>query len=392
MSNEILIIGAGKIGRGYIGQIFYRSGFRLWFVDADEELVHRLNAEKKYRVDLAGEYSDETEYILLEKAFMPGDHKNILEVMNRVEIMAVSVGANNLVSIGILLRRLLEKRDKKTRLNCLICENFPKPAGLIRSVLLKDAGDEMADFVNHKLGLVETQVLRTGMPAKPEILVREPLALRMQDWWTLPLDKKSFVGNIPDVHGFRPKENFEHESIRKLYTFNGTNGPIAYVGWVNGYRILHEAAHAMLPFIQEIQEESAWGLLHEYGFKAKEHREYMSLAFKKYTDPALSDQIERNARDLRRKLGKEERLLGPALLCLKHGRKPFAYARAIAAAYCYDGSDDEGTMAVRSTIQKKGIGEAIKEFSGLDDSDELYSMIVEVFNNKTYLNDPDHLQ
>ncbi|MEJ7679095.1 MAG: hypothetical protein WKG06_14815 [Segetibacter sp.] len=57
---------------------------------------------------------------------------------------------------------------------------------------------------------------------------------------------------------------------------------------------------------------------------------------KKYTDPTINDQIERNANDTRRKLSKEERLVGPALLCLKHGRIPYAYAKAIAAAYYYN--------------------------------------------------------
>jgi mannitol-1-phosphate 5-dehydrogenase len=245
----------------------------------------------------------------------------------------------------------------------------------------------MRTFVNEKLGLIETQILITGMPAKPEVQEKEPLALRMQSWWTLPLDKDAFVGEIPEVQGFRPKSNFSNELTRKIYTFKGTNGPIAYVGWANGYKIMHESALAMRTFFEEIQEESAWGLINEYGFEEKDHREFMALAMKKYTDPALNDLIERNARDLRRKVGKGERLLGPALLCLKFDKKPKAYAKAIAAAYSYDGSDDDGTVAVRKKIEEKGIEEAIKIYSGIDEPNELFSMIVEAFKNKTYLLD-----
>ncbi len=387
MNKEVIIIGAGKIGRGFIGQLFYRSGYKLWFIDALEEVVNQLNNEKKYRVDMAGERSDETEYIKLEGAFTLNDKKGILEVINRTEIVAVSVGAGNLEEIAEFVRDLLKDRNNEQRLNWLICENAIKPAAMVRSILLNGADTEMETFVNEKLGLIETQILSTGMPAKPEVQEKEPLALRMQSWWTLPLDKDAFVGEIPEVQGFKPKSNFENELIRKIYTFNGTNGPVAYVGWANGYKILHESALAIRPFFEEIQEESAWGLINEYGFEEKEQREFMALAMRKYTDPVLNDLIERNARDLRRKVGKEERLLGPALLCLKHNKKPKAYAKAIAAAYSYDGSNDDGTLAVRNKIEEKGIEEAIKIYSGIDEPNELFSMIVDAFKNKSYLLD-----
>ena len=76
-SKEILIVGAGKIGRGFIGRLFYRSGFRLWFVDVSPGLVDRMNSEKKYRVDIAREGTDVTEYIHLAGAFTPEREKEI---------------------------------------------------------------------------------------------------------------------------------------------------------------------------------------------------------------------------------------------------------------------------------------------------------------------------
>ncbi len=392
MNKEVLIIGAGKIGRGFIGQLFYRSGYRLWFVDSVASLIEGLNKEKKYRVDMAGEGADETEYIQLEKVFSLHDKKNILSVLDRIEIMAISVGAGNLKQTTEFLKALLKKRNKSKRLNILVCENAINPALFIRNILLEGADNEMEAFVKHKLGIIETQVLRTGMMARPEVQAKEPFAVRMQNWWTLPLDKDAFVGDIPDITGFKPRGQFKNELIRKIFTFNGTNGPVAYMGWVNGFGVLHESALAMEPFFREIQEESAWGLLNEYKFNEMEHRDYMALAMKKYTDPALSDPIERNAKDLRRKLGINERMLGPALLCLKHGRRPLSYAIAIAAAYNYDGSDDEGTLAVRKTVKDRGIREAIKIYSGIDEKNELYEMIIDAFENRKFIINANHLQ
>jgi len=385
MSKEVLIVGAGKIGRGFIGQLFYRSRYKLWFVDSSAEVVTLLNNEKKYRIDIAKEAVDETEYIELEGAFTLEQLSEIQEVVNRISIMVTSVGAGNIEKTAAFFKNILLNRDLEKSLNWLICENANSPADQIRSMLLKDCTFPFKEFVTHKLGLIETQVLRTGMMAKEEILKHEPLAVRMQDWWTLPMDKDAIVGSLPAVKGFKPKTNFKNELIRKLYTFNGTNGPISYIGWANGYKILHESALAFRDFFDEIQKESAHGLIHEFGIAEKDQKEFMGLAMKKYTDPSLNDSIERNSRDLRRKVSKDERLVGPALLCLKHGRKPVAYAKAIAAAYSYDGSEDEGTKVVVQMIREKGIEETIQKYSELTKDNELFQLVLTAYYNKSFI-------
>ncbi|MBA2761491.1 MAG: hypothetical protein H0U39_05940 [Segetibacter sp.] len=199
------------------------------------------------------------------------------------------------------------------------------------------------------------------------------------------VDKDAFIGRIPEVKGFIPKTNFANELVRKLYTFNGTNGPIAYIGWANGYKILHESALAYAEFFREIQEEAAFGIIKEFGLNEKDQREFMALAMKKYTDPTINDQIERNANDTKRKLSKEERLIGPALLCLKYGKKPNAYAKAIAAAYHYTESKDEGTQEVQETISQSGIEEAIKKYSSINEASALYDLILESYKSKSFI-------
>jgi mannitol-1-phosphate 5-dehydrogenase len=385
MKKEVLIIGAGKIGRGFIAQLFYNSGYKLWFLDASKEVVELLNKEKKYRVDIAREGKDLTQYIEVEGAFTLNNKEKVAEIISNIYIIATSVGAANIEKVAEFIKEILIAARRKEPLNWIICENANNPAKKIKEVLLQNADPEFEEFVRSKLGLIETQVLRTGMLANAEVTMKEPLALRMQDWWTLPLDKDAFVGPMPEVQGFSPKINFSNELVRKLYTFNGTNGPIAYIGWANGYKILHEAALAYPELFHEIQEESAFGLINEFGFDEKEQREFMALAMKKYTDPTLNDQIERNANDTRRKVSKEERLVGPALLCLKHGKMPNAYAKAIAAAYYYKGSNDEGTLEVQRTVNERGIEEAVKKYSSIDESSGLYNLIINSYKIKSFI-------
>lgn len=386
MIPKVIIIGAGKIGRGFIGQLFYRNGYQLFFVDAVKVVVELLNKEKKYRVDIAGEI-DQMEYITIKEAFTLQDTVKVWEVLEDCNIIASSVGANNIEVIVDFIKPVLQKRSPSKALNWFICENANRPALMIKNLLLNNADDAFKNFIETKLGLVETQILRTGMVAKEEVLKNEPLALRMQNWWTLPFDKDAFVGEIPKLEGFKPKSNFQNELQRKIYTFNGLNGPISYIGWANGYSILHQSALApeLSGIFKTIMEESAYGLVHQFGFDEKEQREFQQLALNKYTDPALNDLIERNARDMKRKVGKDERLVGPALLCLKHGKIPYGYAKAIAAAYSYKGSNDDATVEVLQTINDKGIEFALQHFSQIDPSNSLFDLIVDAYNNKTYL-------
>jgi mannitol-1-phosphate 5-dehydrogenase len=45
--------GAGNIGRGFIGNLLYHSGYETCFVDVNSEIVNLLNEKKEYRVVLA---------------------------------------------------------------------------------------------------------------------------------------------------------------------------------------------------------------------------------------------------------------------------------------------------------------------------------------------------
>ena len=199
----------------------------------------------------------------------------------------------------------------------------------------------------------------------------------------LPCDADAFRGPLPAIPGLSPRRHFEHELKRKLYTFNGLNGPIAYLGWARGHHLMDRAANdpAMQDLLLQVRGESAHGLIAEFGFDPVEHAAFQSIAWEKYRNPALADAIERNARDSARKLGAGERLVGPALLALKHGREPFGYAAAIAAALAYDGSDDAGTQAVRAEVDAQGPAAALYRHAGLAPGHPLVGLVLRVWHD-----------
>jgi mannitol-1-phosphate 5-dehydrogenase len=152
----------------------------------------------------------------------------------------------------------------------------------------------------------------------------------------------------------------------------------AYLGWLRGYTFLHEAAHddEIRVIAEEAFEESSRAQISEYGFLRRDQEIMLKLALQKYRDTRSPDPIERNARDSRRKLSPEDRLLGPANLALKHSISPAALAIGIAAALHYNGSDDAGTQHVQSVLRQYGLARAIEECCGVNIDSPMGKLII----------------
>ena len=56
---QIVIFGAGKIGRSFIGQLFGCNGYTVVFIDVDKNIIDGLNQQGSYRVVIKGEIEKE---------------------------------------------------------------------------------------------------------------------------------------------------------------------------------------------------------------------------------------------------------------------------------------------------------------------------------------------
>jgi len=88
---RIVIFGAGKIGRSFIGQVFSTGGYQVVFADIDQNLVNELNRHHEYNVII----KDEPENIIIVsgiKAIPLSEEEALLNELDTVSIAAVSVG------------------------------------------------------------------------------------------------------------------------------------------------------------------------------------------------------------------------------------------------------------------------------------------------------------
>jgi mannitol-1-phosphate 5-dehydrogenase len=383
MNKSAVIFGAGKIARGFIAHMLTLSGYQIIFVEKSEELVTHLRQRGKYKIHIMG--ADERSIVI--EGFDILSCNEVEAVANKVaaaSVVFVSIGGPNLPQIAPLLAQGVHRAVEQKRLNSLniiICENYFQPGRWLRELVSDELEGPEIDWLDSHMGFVETMVLRSTIEPTPEMKAEDPLCLKAQNMWEIPADKGAFVGEIPPVQGLAPKENFQGGLIRKLFTYNAINASIAYPGYLKGYNLLSEAANdpELAELARAAGREASEALIRRFRFDPVEQYEFAEAALKKYQNPEIVDPIERNTRDPLRKLGRNDRMIGPACLAIEYQIQPVALCRVIGAALHYDYQGDAGAQHIQTLIQEQGLIAALGKVCSLEPSHPLVPMIQEAY-------------
>ena len=389
MNKKMLIIGAGKIGRGFLADIFGRSGYGLIVADAAEELVDTLNRQGQYTlVNIPGKDKREEVSISIEQALHTEKHREqIIEQIASVTLIGVAVfpgafdGVAELLAAGISRKAESGPGTKENPLDIIICANVVGPAQMLRERIesrLTEAGKKR--FAG-SVGLVESLVVRIGIEPTSEMKQEDPLTVVTNGFPYLVVDKTGFKGTLPDVDGLEFTENIGRDEIRKIYTYNMIHAVFAYLGAGKGYTDVLESLgdEQIMACARGALEEAGTGLQNEYGLTDEERAKWYDEVMTNMTNPALADSIARIGRDPKRKLEREGRLTGAALLCKKHGYYPHYLCKAIGAALLFHPEGDPSAPDIEEELKRSDSKTVIKKYCGLDREPELVQMIHEQY-------------
>lgn len=385
MNKTAIIFGAGKIARGFIAHLLTLSGHQIIFVEKSEELVTLLRERGKYKVHIMGAEEKSIE-IQGFRVLSSEETESVAKTVADASVVFVSIGGPNLPQIAPLLARgvrLAVEQKRESPLNIIICENYFQPGKWLRQLVSENLEGSEIDWLNRRVGFVETMVLRSTIEPTPEMKAEDPLCLKAQNMWEMPADKEAFVGEIPPVQGLTPKENFQGGLIRKLFTYNAINASITYPGYLKGYELLSDAANdtELAELARAAGREASVALIRRFGFDPREQHEFAEAALKKYQNPEIVDPIERNARDPVRKLGRNDRMIGPACLAVEYQIQPVALSRVIGSALHYDYKGDAAAQQIQTIIREEGLLAVLKKVCGLDPSHALVPMIQEAYRS-----------
>jgi mannitol-1-phosphate 5-dehydrogenase len=382
---RLLILGAGRVGRGFIAELFQEAGYAICFADLEVELVRVLNERKRYRVLKAAE-GDSTEEFLVEgfEAIAAADGSALARRVTEASVIAVAVYPQALERAADLLAPALQARAGARPglpVDVLMCANLPHPARLFRRLLCERLPRPGAQYLGEKVGIVDTLIMRICVDPPEEVRRSDPLAVLTNGYPLLVFDPAAFRGAPPCSPHLVAAANIDAEYVRKIFTYNMVHALLAYLGFARGHRYIHECLDdgGIRSVAEGALEEIGQALAEEYGFQRDEMERWNARVLADMSMARLRDEVARVGRDPARKLGREDRLTGAARLCRRHGIRPVGIARGIAHAFLFDSPQDEGARRVRDSVRQYGIEEAVRRLCGLADEPALVRLIADCY-------------
>lgn len=343
--------GAGNIGRSFIGRLFAKAGYEVIFIDVDHELINLLKERREYTVVVKqNDLPDENCRVQGFRAINGRDTQAVIDALVAADIVATSVGQRALQSIYPTLATALLAREANgcPPLDLIIAENIRSGAALFRRKLI-DLLPTGFDLGVH-LGLIETSIGKM-VPIMPlEALAANPLQLFAEPYDTLIVDRTGFLREIPSLSGLKPVENIGAWVDRKLFLHNMSHAALTYLGY-QADPTLKFCWQAMgipsvVASVRGALQQSTAALAKAYprDLPLAELEDHAEELLNRYRNRALSDTLHRVGRDLRRKLARDDRLIGSCLLAARQGLPFDRIVPAIQAALRFSALDEQGRM------------------------------------------------
>ncbi|NLB80645.1 MAG: mannitol dehydrogenase [Clostridiaceae bacterium] len=323
---KAVVYGGGNIGRGFLGQLLCESGYETVFVDINQSLIDRLNADKCYPIKIVcNEYQNE----IIIKNVRAVHSNSAPDEIQTADIIFTSAGVNVLPHVAPVIKEGLERRE--TGVDIIICENLINADKYLHD-LIRPTGN---------VGFVEASVGRMVPVMTEQMYEGCPTKVWVEPFCELPVDKAAFKNPIPQIKGMLPSAPFEYYIQSKLYLHNMGHAIAAYLGKQKGYKFIWQAMedNTIAQAVKNAMHASAMALHLEHNKPKDEVIAYADDLMNRFKNRCLGDTAERVGRDTERKLAAGDRLLGALKLCQKHKIPAEDIKQGIIAAldYIYEG-------------------------------------------------------
>lgn len=375
---QIFIVGAGRLGKGFIGETFDKAGWKIAFLDKDEEVVNQLKKQNAYSVTVHRQDRIEERTITNYEAYGYGAHYPCMDAVLRADVIALVIYPEDFEEAIAYLSPCLVKRAKENAqqnldILCLTNKNYLME-GIAEQFLDGLKTEENRNWFKAHVSLRDTIIRRgTDADSNRALHVRTTAVLSL-------LIQSPLLVNLDAVEWMQECEHLELLKDLKVFMVNGPHVTAAFAGYLKGYKTLNEAKKdpVCAALTKAVREEIVEGILRGYPITKAE---LDKLSVFPSAKGEMEDYISRIAHDPIRKLSRKDRLTGIACVCLENGIMPEALAQAIANGFAYDYAQDPAAVQLQSYIKENGIRRAIVKFCGLDEGHMLVSKIEFFYQN-----------
>lgn len=366
--------GAGNIGRGFIGQLLHEANYEICFVDVNQEIIDEINHLKKYQIEFVG---DNPKRIEIDNicAVNSNDESTVIEKIVKAAIITTALGANILKYIAPIIAKGINSRLQinNKSLNIIACENMIGASSKLKNLVYEHIPSDINKRVQQTIGFPNAAVDRI-VPIQHNT---EKLLVQTESFYEWDVENSAIIGERPKIEGITYVDNLQAYIERKLFAVNATHAAMAYLGNIYGETTIYGASRNknVMKIVREVTKETGRLLIHKYNFDKIKHSEYIDLIITRFSNPYISDEINRVARSPIRKLGYNERLIAPARQLVELNLPVNGLVKVIAAALHFTNEKDIEAVEMQNFIKANGIKNTILKYCGLKQDDILIDKI-----------------
>jgi mannitol-1-phosphate 5-dehydrogenase len=368
--------GAGNIGRGFIGQLLHQAGYKVCFVDVNDELVDEINKRQEYTIILASE--EQTTFPVNNVvALNSKDEAAVADAIATADLVTTAVGPNILKFIAPVIAKGITSRLRKGNkpLNIIACENMIGGSTSLKSFVYEKLTAEEQKQATAMIGFPDAAVDRIVPLQKHD----DKLLVMVEPFYEWVVNKSQVLGEAPQVEGITYVNDLEPFIERKLFTVNTGHATVAYLGYQMQLESIDKAIKNpyVLDITRKVLYETGALLVAKHKLDKEKHEEYINKIIKRFQNYYITDEVTRVGRSPIRKLSAKDRLVGPALQALEYDINPWALSLVIASALLFDYKGDPEAVEIQNYKKEKGLEETITKYTGITKDVPLFKLIVE---------------
>lgn len=161
---KVIILGAGRIGRGFITQLMLLNHVKITYFDANDEMVKKLNDAQSYTIHVLGHPDLDIVHSDYE-AYSIKDTDQMARSWAEADFIFTACGGKNMTAVGKTIAEAFKKMyaNKQVHVsNIMTCENWVDPAKDLENSIMEELNEaELASF-KENIGVGENVILCTG--------------------------------------------------------------------------------------------------------------------------------------------------------------------------------------------------------------------------------------
>lgn len=360
--------GAGNIGRGFIGEVLFKNGYDIIFVDINEAVIDALNSEESYQITIC---DDETQNVTVTGFSGINNAKNpeaVIEAIATTHLVTTAIGPNILPFIAPLMAKGIELRQANgvtESLDMVACENMIGGSTFLKEKVYEELSAAGKVYADQYIGFPDAAVDRIV----PNQVNDNILDVTVELYKELVISESMMKQPNVRLDGVKYVDDLEPYIERKLYTVNTGHATTAYFGFANGFKTIDEALanEEIYQKVSKTLAETGQLLIEKWHFDPIEHQKYIATTLERFKNPALHDDVTRVGRTPIRKLGYNERFINPIRQASERGLAIDGLVDTVVQILKYDDPNDEQSVQLQAMLKSQSVESVIKEVTQLTD-------------------------